>query len=56
MADHQDGLARRGLLAAGAQRFGHHFSHGRTPPYEELCALLAPRGIEVAYDGLSRTA
>ena len=43
-------------VAPGAQRFGHHFSHGRTPPYEELCALLAPRGIEVAYDGLSRTA
>jgi phosphoribosyl 1,2-cyclic phosphate phosphodiesterase len=56
MAAHQDELARRGLLAPGAQRLGHHFSHGRTPPYEELCALLAPRGIEVAYDGLSRTA
>jgi phosphoribosyl 1,2-cyclic phosphate phosphodiesterase len=55
MAAHQDELARRGLLAPGARRLGHHFSHGRTPPYEELCALLEPRGIEVAYDGLSVT-
>jgi phosphoribosyl 1,2-cyclic phosphate phosphodiesterase len=53
MAAHQEELARRGLLAPGARRLGHHFSHGRTPPYEELCAILEPRGIEVAYDGLS---
>jgi phosphoribosyl 1,2-cyclic phosphate phosphodiesterase len=53
MVAHQDELARRGLLAPGARRLGHHFSHGRTPPYEELCARLAPRGVEVAYDGLS---
>ncbi|MGH2367674.1 MAG: hypothetical protein ACRDI2_05695, partial [Chloroflexota bacterium] len=52
MQAHQQELERRGLLAPGARRLGHHFSHGATPPYEELYEMLAPAGIEPAYDGL----
>jgi len=49
---HQEELERRGLLAEGARRFAHHFSHNGTPPYEELVEHLAPRGVQPAYDGL----
>lgn len=52
MAWHQDELGRRGLLAAGARRLAHHFSHNGTPPHEELAAHLAPLDISPAYDGL----
>ena len=52
MAWHQQELARRGLLAGGARRIAHHFSHNGTPPYEELSALLAPDAIEPSYDGM----
>lgn len=52
MAWHQDELRKRGLLADGARRFAHHFSHNGTPPYEELVEHLRPQGIESAYDGL----
>jgi hypothetical protein len=55
MAAHQQELGRRGLLAPGARLFGHHFSHGATPPYEELVALLEPHGVQPTYDGLTLT-
>jgi phosphoribosyl 1,2-cyclic phosphate phosphodiesterase len=55
MAAHQQELSRRGLLAPQARRLAHHFSHGATPPHDELCAILEPQGIEAAYDGLSFT-
>ena len=52
MAWHQDELGRRGLLAEGARRLAHHFSHNGTPPYEELVEHLRPMGIQSAYDGM----
>ncbi|HEX2185593.1 MAG TPA: hypothetical protein VHN78_08815, partial [Chloroflexota bacterium] len=50
---HYQELERRGLLAPQARRFAHHFSHGNTPPHEELTEALSPAGIEPSYDGLS---
>lgn len=50
--EHMAELDRRGLLAPGAARICHHFSHNGTPPYEELVAFLAPQGVETAYDGM----
>ncbi|HEY8600817.1 MAG TPA: MBL fold metallo-hydrolase [Thermomicrobiales bacterium] len=55
MTEHQQVLARRGLLADNAQRLAIHFSHYFTPPHDELTALLAPDGIIPAYDGLTIT-
>jgi phosphoribosyl 1,2-cyclic phosphate phosphodiesterase len=52
MDAHQEELHRLGLLAPGARRLAHHFSHNGTPPYEELVELLAPRGLEPSYDGM----
>jgi len=52
MAAHHAQLAQEGLLAEGARRLAHHFSHNGTPPYEELVAHLAPDGIEPSYDGM----
>jgi len=40
-----------GMLKPGARYIAHHFSHGYNPPYEELCNVFSPHGIEVAYDG-----
>ncbi|MFH1086821.1 MAG: MBL fold metallo-hydrolase [Chloroflexota bacterium] len=42
---------QEGLLRPGAHVIAHHFSHGANPCHEELVRLLAPHGIEVAYDG-----
>jgi phosphoribosyl 1,2-cyclic phosphate phosphodiesterase len=53
MEAHQRELGRRGLLAEGAHLLAHHFSHNGTPPYEELAAHLAERGLAAAYDGLA---
>jgi phosphoribosyl 1,2-cyclic phosphate phosphodiesterase len=53
MEAHQHELARRGLLANGARRMAHHFSHNGAPPYEELESYLAERGLAQAYDGLT---
>lgn len=53
MLAHQRELGRRGLLAAGARRLATHFGHWCTPPHDELTALLAPHGVEPAYDGLT---
>lgn len=53
MEAHQLELERRGLLASGARRLAHHFSHNGTPPYDELAALLAGRSLLPAYDGLT---
>ncbi len=52
MAWHQAELDRRGLLAPGARKIAHHFSHNGTPAYEELTELLQPYGIESSYDGM----
>lgn len=52
MARHQVLLGERGLLADGAYRVAHHFSHNGTPPYEELASVLDPMGIIPSYDGL----
>jgi phosphoribosyl 1,2-cyclic phosphate phosphodiesterase len=52
MSWHQAELERRGLLAPGARKIGHHFSHNGTPPYEELTELLQPHGIVSSYDGM----
>ena len=51
-ADHHNELERRGLLAPGARRLAHHFSHNNNPPHAALEALLRPHGVEPAYDGL----
>lgn len=49
---HYRGLfEREGLLNPGALFIAHHFSHGANPPYEELCDILGPHDIIVAYDG-----
>jgi phosphoribosyl 1,2-cyclic phosphate phosphodiesterase len=53
--EHLDALARRGLLVPGARRIVHHFSHFFTPPHDQLAAMLAPLGLEPAYDGLVLT-
>lgn len=55
MVQHQQSLARRGLLTDNAQRLAIHFSHYFTPPHDELLALLAPDEITPAYDGLTIT-
>jgi phosphoribosyl 1,2-cyclic phosphate phosphodiesterase len=41
-----------GLLHPGARLIAHHMSHSGNPAHEELEALLAPDGVEVAYDGM----
>lgn len=55
MIEMQRELARRGLLTEDVQRLAIHFSHYFTPPHDELVTLLAPEGIEAAYDGLTLT-
>jgi phosphoribosyl 1,2-cyclic phosphate phosphodiesterase len=49
---HLEELARRGLLADGAVRLAHHFSHYFVPPHAELEELLAPEGLRPSHDGL----
>lgn len=44
-------LRDKGLLAPHARIFAVHLLHDN-PPHDELTTLLAPHGIEVAYDGL----
>ncbi len=43
---------REGLLRPRAHFLAHHMSHGANPCHEQLVDLLAPHGVEVAYDGL----
>lgn len=38
--------------AAEARVIAHHFSHQKSPCYDELVRILAPHGIDVAYDGM----
>ena len=52
-AEHHQRLADEGLLRPGAGRYATHFSHNRTPPYQECVEFFAPHGIEPAYDGLA---
>ena len=44
-----------GLLRPGGRLIAHHFSHSGNPVHEQLEALFAPDGVEVAYDGLEVT-
>ena len=41
-----------GLLRPGGRLIAHHISHSGNPVHEELEALFAPDGVEVAYDGM----
>ena len=54
-AAHHQELERRGLLAPGARRFAHHFSHNATPLHHDVEVLLGPHGVAPAYDGLTVT-
>jgi len=49
---YREAFEHEGLLRPGARFFAHHMAHGANPCHEELVALLAPHGVEVAYDGL----
>jgi phosphoribosyl 1,2-cyclic phosphate phosphodiesterase len=49
---HAAALRERGLLHSRASLVAHHLSHNWVPPHDEAVALLAPRGLQVAYDGL----
>jgi hypothetical protein len=45
-------MRSEGLLRPGGRLFAHHFSHSGNPVHEELEAIFAADGVEVAYDGL----
>ncbi len=49
---HLKRLREEGMLAEGARVYAHHFVHHSNPPHEELVALGARHGYEIAYDGL----
>lgn len=52
-ADQLEIMDMCGILKRGAKRFVTHFSHNTDLDYAGLCAVAAPLGIEVAFDGLS---
>jgi phosphoribosyl 1,2-cyclic phosphate phosphodiesterase len=52
---HYAELRQRGLVRPGAPALAHHFSHNGVPLHEELAQLLAPGGMQPAYDGLRLT-
>lgn len=45
-------MRAEGMLAEGARVFAHHLAHHSNPLHEELTAIGARHGYEVAYDGL----
>jgi phosphoribosyl 1,2-cyclic phosphate phosphodiesterase len=49
---HAQRMRAEGMLRPGGRLIAHHFSHSGNPTYEKLVAILAPQGVEVAYDGL----
>jgi phosphoribosyl 1,2-cyclic phosphate phosphodiesterase len=49
---HLSRLRDEGMLAPGARVFAHHFVHHSNPLHDELVALGAQHGYEIAYDGL----
>ena len=55
MLDHQRRLRDHGFLAPDARQLATHLGHQFNPPHEELAALLAPHGVNPAYDGLVLT-
>jgi len=40
------------MLRPGGRIIAHHLSHSGNPSHAQLEAILAPHGVEVAYDGL----
>lgn len=46
-------LRDEGLMAPGTRVFATHLSHTGDPPHPDLVALAAPKGYEIAYDGLT---
>ena len=49
--EYRQAFEKEKLLRPGAHFIAHHFSHGANLAYEELVEILAPHGVEVAYDG-----
>ncbi len=49
----RDEFERRGILEPDCKTIATHFSHNGGLLHEELEALFAPDGIQVAYDGLA---
>lgn len=46
-------MREEGLLAGHARVLASHMAHQTNPPHEELAAMAAQHGYEVAYDGLT---
>lgn len=42
----------RSLAGDDTRVIAHHFSHQKTPPYDELARIYAPQRIDASYDGL----
>lgn len=53
VADQRALLLDTGLIDEDATVIATHISHNSDPGYAELCALAAPLGISVAYDGMA---
>ena len=45
-------MRAEGMLRPGGRFIAHHLSHSGNPVHEELEAIFAPDGVEVAYDGM----
>jgi phosphoribosyl 1,2-cyclic phosphate phosphodiesterase len=52
VAAYRKAFEQEGLLRPRSHFLAHHMSHGANPCHEQLVDLLAPHGVEVAYDGL----
>jgi phosphoribosyl 1,2-cyclic phosphate phosphodiesterase len=50
---HAARLRAENLLTPNARVLATHISHPRNPPHDELSALAAKHGYEIAYDGLT---
>ncbi len=48
----RDELLRLGAADQSTRFVCNHFSHNGVRPYDELAAMMAPRGFEIAYDGM----
>lgn len=50
--EHANKMRAAGMLRPGGRLIAHHMSHSGNPTHEKVEAILAPHGVEVAYDGL----
>jgi hypothetical protein len=50
--EHVEQMRKMGMLRPGGRVFAQHISHSGNPTHAKVEAVLAPHGVEVAYDGL----